>query len=130
MKKLVLIIGVLFMTFASHSQSKFNNYLGVKDTLIDADTTTYEVLITGSKSNISFQCNVIKISGTVAGKVDIYGSVDGVTYETAVIGTATKTDASANYVIAFTTNKYQKYKVLSIGSGTNHHSQRIYLMYQ
>lgn len=113
----------------AHSQT-FTGYLGVKDTLIDADTTQYEVFISGNKSNISFQCNVIKISGTVAGKVDIYGSVDGVTYETAVAATVTKTDATANYVISFTTNKYQKYKILSISSGTNHHSQRIFLMYR
>ena len=130
MKKLFLILGVLFLGLTGYSQSQFNNYLGVKDTLTDVDTTQYEVLILGNKSNISFQCNVIKLSGTVAGKFDIFGSVDGITYETAAAGTVTKTDATANYVIAFTSNKYQKYKVLSISSGTNTHSQRVFLFYR
>lgn len=106
-------------------------YLGVLDTLTNTDTTTYIVTVRGPKHNISFQCNVLKISGTVAGKFDIYGSVDGVNYETALAASSvTKTDASANYVISFSSNKYQKYKVLSISSGTNTHSQRVYMLYR
>ena len=109
----------------------YAGYLGVKDTLTNADTTVYTVTVPGAKTNISFQCNVIKLTGTVAGKFDIYGSVDGVTYETALAATSvTKTDATANYVISFSSNKYQKYKVYSISSGTNTHSQRVYVLYR
>jgi len=137
MKKL-LMIGMLFGVFfiaspgSSNAQTgDYEGYLGALDTLTNADTTTYEVTITGPKHVISFQCNVLKISGTVAGKFDIYGSVDGVNYETALAAASvTKTDASANYVISFTSNKYKKYKILSISSGTNSHSQRVYLLYR
>lgn len=137
MKKIILslFIAVAVVSIApviSHAQSgDYGGYLGVKDTLTNADTTEYEVSITGAKNAISFQCNVIKLTGTVAGKFDIYGSVDGVTYETALAANSvTKTDATANYVISFSNNKYKKYKVLSISSGTNTHSQRVYLMYR
>lgn len=110
----------------AQSQGDYAGYLGVKDTLTDVDTTVYEILVTGKKHNISFQCNVIKLTGTVAGKFDLYGSVDGVTYETAPITSVTKTDATANYVIKLSYNGYAKYKVASISSGTNTHSQRVF----
>lgn len=110
----------------TESNGDYAGYLGVKDTLTNADTTTYEVSVTGKKHSIAFQCNVIKLTGTVAGKFDVYGSVDGVTYETAVITSVTKTDATANYVIKLDYNAYAKYKILSISSGTNTHSQRVF----
>ncbi len=124
---------VLFSPGASAQSSRndYAGYLGVKDTLTNADTTVYEVTIGGPKHIIAVQCNVIKLTGTVAGKIDIYGSVDGVTYETALAASSvTKTDATANYVIKFTSNAYKKYKIYSIGSGTNTHSQRCYLLYR
>lgn len=127
----IAFVLICLVSFSStgHSQSSFANYLGVKDTLIDADTTQYVVSIPGNKT-ISLQCNVIKISGTVAGKLDIYGSVDGTTYETALAVTSvTKTDATANYVVKIPINYYKKLKILSISSGTNHHSQRIWMRY-
>lgn len=138
MKKIIFSLFIVLAVVAviptvgnAQTYGDYEGYLGVKDTLTNADTTTYEVTITGPKHVISFQCDVTKLTGTVAGKFDIYGSVDGVTYETALAATSvTKTDASANYVISFTTNKYKKYKILSISSGTNTHAQRVYMLYR
>lgn len=140
MKKLLIISCslVLLACFAptrSEAQVQTNDdyaaYLGPLDTLTNTDTTTYIVTIKGPKHIISLQCNVLKLTGTVAGKFDIYGSVDGVNWETALAASSvTKTDASANYVVSFTNNKYQKLKILSISSGTNTHSQRVYLLYR
>lgn len=110
------------------STTDYAGYMAVKDTLTNTDTTIYIVDIRGPRHNISFSCDVIKLTGTVAGKFDVYGSVNGDTYETAVITSVTKTDATANYVIKLTANSYQKYKILSISSGTNTHSQRSYLL--
>lgn len=104
---------------------------GYLDTLVNTDTTYYTVSIKGAKSNITFQVDALKISGTVAGTIKIFGSANGTTYETAVATTATTiTDASVNYVVSFTSNKYQKYQVQVIGSGTNNFSNRMYLLYR
>lgn len=104
---------------------------GYLDTLVNTDTTVYIVNIKGPKSNISFQVDVLKISGTVAGTIRLEGSVNGITYETAVVTTATTiTDASVNYVVKLTSNAYQKYRLTVIGSGTNNFSNRVYLCYR
>ncbi len=106
-------------------------WLGVKDTLTNVDTTIYIVRVNGPKETITFSCNVIKLTGTVAGKFEIYGSSDGGTsYETAVQSTVTKTDATANYSIELTANSFDYYKVMSISSGTNTHSQRCHILYR
>jgi hypothetical protein len=138
MKKILLSLFMVASVAAlvptvGHAQfnGNYEGYLGAKDTLTDTDTTTYEVTITGPKHCVSFQCDVTKLTGTVAGKFDIYGSVDGVTYETALAATSvTKANATGTYVISFASNKYKKYKVLSISSGTNTHAQRVYLLYR
>lgn len=141
MKKIIvfLIAAVMCATLAhgqtttvtkSYSANEdVGTYLAVKDTLTNTDTTIYLVTLAGARANVTFQCNVLKLTGTVAGKFDIYGSVDGVNYVTAIAATSvTKTDASVNYQINFTSNQYKIYKVLSISSGTNTHSERVYLL--
>jgi hypothetical protein len=106
----------------------YSGYLAVRDTLTDTDTTIYVVTLTGAKETITFACDVIKLTGTVAGKFDVYGSSDGVKYTTAVLTSVTKTDATAVYEIKLSANHYQKYRILSISSGTNTHSQRVHLL--
>jgi hypothetical protein len=129
MKKLLGLIAVLsmfavFTPQTSQAQSH-DSYLGALDTLTNADTTTYEVTITGNKHCISFQTNVTKISGTVAGTINVYGSVDGTNYITTAIATAiTITDASQVRSFTFSNNAYKKYKLQIITSGTQSCSQR------
>lgn len=114
-----------------NSAGSYSGFLGVKDTLTNTDTTIYIVKCSGQKSNITFACNVIKLTGTVAGKFEIYGSSDGgVSYETAVTTTVTKGDATANYSIELVVNSFDYYKVMSISSGTNTHSQRCHLLFR
>jgi hypothetical protein len=139
MKKFLAIVAIACVAFTApnrvqaqvQTNDDYAGYLGALDTLTNTDTTEYIVSIKGAKHIISFQVNVLKLTGTVAGKFDIQGSVDGVNYETALAASSvTKTDASANYVVTFTNNKYQKYRIRSISSGTNTHSQRVYMLYR
>lgn len=105
--------------------------VGWKDTLTDADTTFYTVTISGPKDVISFQVDVLKLTGTVAGSLRLEGSVNGSTWETAlVVSAVTITDASVNYVIDLTNNAYKKYRLAVVGSGTNTMSNRCYLLYR
>lgn len=108
-----------------------NTTAGYLDTLVNTDTTVYIMNITGAKNVISFQVDVLKISGTVAGSIRLEGSVNGLTWETALVTSATTiTDASANYVVKLTNNAYRKYRLTVVGSGTNNFSNRLYLMYR
>lgn len=131
-----LFIGLSFLisntTNAQVSvQRSYAGWLGALDTLTNADTTTYTVGIAGSKSNITFQTNVLKISGTVAGTIKVYGSADGGTnYVTTALTSVTITDGSVNYSIPYTVNSYDHYKVQIITSGTQACSQRTRLLYR
>lgn len=153
MKKIILfisfLIGIASVSMAQVQISKdFAGYIigtkglvggnvpgsasaGYLDTLVNTDTTYYNVIVKGAKTNITFQVDVLKISGTVAGTIKIFGSANGTTYETAVATTATTiTDGSVNYRVSFASNNFQKYQVQVIGSGTNNFSNRMYLLYR
>lgn len=110
---------------ALNSTQDFSDFLGVKDTLTNTDTTIYVWKVAGKRHCLTFQCDVLKLSGTVAGKFEIYGSTNGgSTYGTTPVKTVNKTDASLNYQLEMTHNGYTHYKIMSISSGTNTHSQR------
>ena len=135
---LIFLIGATLLTSTPTLKSEaqvqaarsYASYLGALDTLTDADTTTYTVSVNGKKTNISFQTNITKISGTVAGTIKIYGSVDGTNYATTALTSITITDASVNHATVYTVNGYQKYKYEIITSGTQSCSQRTYLLYR
>jgi len=130
MKKLIGIIGVLLMlAFIPQQSNAQSGYLGALDTLTNADTTTYTVTVTGTRSIISFGTNVTRISGTVAGTIKLYGSVDGTNYTTHAVDSLALSNSSVNFLpLKLTSNPYQKYKLTIITSGTQACSQRTYLI--
>lgn len=142
MKKLlsILVLGsVLFMSSVAETHAQANipdykGYLGALDTLTNAaDTTTYEVSITGTKSNITFVVAADKLSGTVAGTYALYGSADGTEWVTAAIasGSITNVTTNQNFVIALTTNSYSKYKLqITNTNGSSAFSQRSYVLWR
>lgn len=82
------------------------------DTLTNAQTVDYVLKVTGAKSNLTFQYNVTKVSGTVGGTIKVFGSIDGgVKYVDTPLNTYTI--ANGNQVGGFTlpTNPYGTYKV-------------------
>jgi hypothetical protein len=101
------------------------------DTLTNADTAYYDVTITGAKHTVGFQVNVTKLTGTLAGKIDIFGSIDGTNYiPTAIASQISLTDASNVYAFSLTGNHYKKYRLRVMTSGTNTSSHRAYLLYR
>lgn len=108
----------------------YASFLGVLDTLTNADTTTYTVSIQGVKTQLAIQANVLKISGTVNAKMYIYASVDGTNYSTAAIDSIVCSDASANYVKVLSTVPYQKLRLRWLSTATQSLSQRTYLLYR
>lgn len=109
----------------------YEGYLGALDTLTNADTATYIATVTGPKHNVSFSVNITKLTGTLAGKINLYGSVDGTNYLTTALATEiTITDASQVRGFSLNYNGYKKYKLVVITSGTNTSSHRASIMYR
>jgi hypothetical protein len=130
-KKILFLLTMCFtLALSSAYAQDAAGYMAVKDTITNADTSSHEMTITGGKSAISFQVNVIKLTGTVAGSVKVWGSVDGSTYGTTAVSTTALTDATANYLVTFTANHYKKYKVDVITTGTSTASTRTYYLYR
>lgn len=137
MKKIIFL---LFMAVAMFTLPSVTNkaqaqdaegWFAALDTLTNADTTTYTLTVTGAKHNVSFQTNVTKISGTVGGTINVYGSVDGTNFLTTAIATQlTITNGSANYGFTFGDNRYKKYRIVIINAAGGVCSQRTWYMYR
>lgn len=128
--KALIVMLFVGLGMTANAQQSYEGYMAVKDTITNADTSRQEVTITGPKANITFQVNVIKLTGTVAGNLKVYGSLDGSTYVTTPLTTTSLTDGTVNYAVAYTTNSYKKYKVETVTTGTSTASVRTYLLYR
>lgn len=123
-----MFTAMFFMMAAEYNESKaqspatltttgHNNAL---DTVANTATvSTNPVRASTFRTGIVFQINTLKISGTVAGTIGIYGSLDASSpTHWSLIGSATSaSDASTNYRLA-TTEKWYYYRISWIGTGT------------
>lgn len=130
MKKLIVLIALAFSFVCTQAQTSYEGYLAALDTLTNADSHSDTVTITGNKHCISFQSRLLKISGTVAGTVNIYGSLDGTNFGTTALTTINLTDASAVWNASYTYNGYKKYRIVTATTGTSSASVRHYLLYR
>lgn len=131
MKSILIALCFLGMSLAAVAQSpahlrtsSFNNFL---DTVANtASKTTVAWRAASWKTGIVFEVIALKISGTVAGTIGIYGSLDGTNW--VLIGSTTSaSDASANYRFA-TTERWYYYQVKWVGSGTMSASFQAYTL--
>lgn len=120
MKKILLLI---FMAgLFGYASAQFTT--GVKVPQLNTDTiktgaltVTKVINLTSGYSLVSFQPVVTKVSGTIAGKVYIAGSVDGTNYILA--DSLVLSDVATNTkIFKFTGNPYWKYKIWGVGTGT------------
>ena len=96
MKKfLFLSLFMLTLSFASHAQfgAPAAFPLAAGDTLNNTDTVAKVIKATAGYSVVGIQVNLNKLSGTVAGKVYVYASMDSRNY--AVIDSASYTAVPA-----------------------------------
>lgn len=137
MKKFLLIAGLIALAFvpatinAQMSTPKlltttaFGNALDTVDNTEAHVTTASEGKISTWRTGITAQCNVLKISGTVAGSLALQGSMDGTNFVT--IGTATTpSDASGNYGFNSIV-RYYYYRISWTGAGTMSASMKCYI---
>lgn len=123
MKKLFFLSAFLVsLAFTSQAQQKFPNTstTGVvnKDSLTNVDTVLSTFHGANNLSLGTIQVNIVKKSGTVAGKAYILGSVDGVIYTK--VDSVTFVDGPVfTAFFKYTTLPYDFYQVQSISSGTS-----------
>lgn len=129
MKRLILALVVGLLAVCQVDAQSYNGKLGGLDTLTNATSKTYSLNITGKKANVTFQVNVIKISGTVGGTVALWTSADGgVKYFQ--LATTSLTDATAQYGFNYNYNPGNKYRVIVTTTGTQSSSHECWALYR
>lgn len=122
MKKYILIFSLLISVVLGAS-AQFT--VGVKMPQATTDsiktgalTVTKYLTLQGGCQSVSIATVVTKVSGTIAGKVYIAGTVDGTNY-TAALDSMTLSNVTTNHkIFLITGNPYWKYKIWGVGSGT------------
>ena len=115
MKYLILIIGLAF-SFNINAQ-RILRPLPLLDTVANTGTTDHIITVSGTYNNGVFQHVGTKISGTVAGKTYLMGSVDAVNY--VKLDSFTNVNVTTNTKIFTQTRPmYPYYKIRSEGTGT------------
>jgi hypothetical protein len=128
MKKIFLIglmVGLLF-TSQSYAQRATVFPLVSADSLTNADTVNKVITLTAGYSGISIQPIVTKVSGTAAGSVVLYESLDGTNYKSTG-DTLSLTNTTTQSAIWHKTSPVPVYyKVTGISSGTVVEILRVY----
>lgn len=120
MKKYLLLIVFALTVFAAQAQkgSAVKLPLAVGDTITNTGTVSKFITVTGGYSGVSLQYNVHKLSGTGAGTIQLYGSLDGVTY-VAIGSASTITNVADQAFTQYVASPLpSKLKILATGSGT------------
>lgn len=120
MKKFIFILILAVISVGANAQFA----RGVKMTQATTDTiktgalTVTKILpLTAGYSTVSIQPVLTKKSGTVAGKVYLYGTVDGTNY--IKLDSLTLSDQATNTAIFnVTPAKHSQYKIQGVGNGT------------
>ena len=88
------------------------------DTLTNADTILHSTIApAGEIKQVTIQVDLYKVSGTIAGKAIVYGSVNGFLY-TPVDSVTFVDGATFTKVFSYAAGVYWKYRVITYESGT------------
>lgn len=143
MKKLfsLLLIGALFAIALPKVQAQVSNgvYLKsvssrsfVNDTITNATVKTQYASITGFQNIVTIQTELTKISGTTAGAVYLYGSLDNVTYVRLVPDSLLLSNVSTvqSKIWLVQPSSVQYYQVRVVPSGTQSTNIKTYAIYR
>jgi len=116
---LALVASILcLVTVDAAAQSATKMTVVSADTLTNADTTSKVINVTAGYASLAIQPIVKRLSGTAAGTVVLYGSIDGVNY-VSTGDTLTLTNQVTNTKLwNIGVPAYSSYKVVAISSGT------------
>lgn len=130
MKKLIIICLFAFVASAVNAQygTPYQMPVVAGDTLVNTDNATKIFTVTAGYNCIAIQPVVTKISGTVAGTVVLYGTVDGTNY-VSLGDTLTCTNQATNTDIFVKTNApYYKYKLYFSQTGTDSTKIKVWII--
>ena len=127
MKKILFLFALVVGMLTTQAQNSTVINGNLVDTLqTGGDTVTYTISTTAGYSAIGIQPVVTKVSGTVAGSVILYGSLDGINY-VSLGDTMSLTDVATNTTLwAKVTTPYTRYRLVFISSGTQVSIPRVY----
>lgn len=132
MKKFLFVAVLALASCVVHAQapSSYNGKLtgAAQDTLTNSAADTLTLSVKGEKNAVTFQYNITKISGTVAGTIKVYGSIDETKY--ALLNTYTLTDASAIASYSMSYNGYSKYRLIIATTGSQASAYEIWALYR
>lgn len=122
MKKYILIfsllIGILFSANAQFTVGVKMPQATTDSIKTGALTVTKYLTLQGGYNSVSIAPVVTKVSGTIAGKVYIAGTIDGTNYS-AALDSLTLSNVTTNHTIwKISGNPYWKYKIWAVGTGT------------
>lgn len=140
MKKLILLALIAIVAFSANAQvvtmynpgttyslARLQTTSVTRDTVTNTGTGYVNCKILKGDGAITIQATVTKVSGTVAGALQLWGSIDGVAYsilntietQTAVASaTATDTAGSKAYTWRFASSPFLYYRIVHTGTGT------------
>lgn len=129
MKKILFALTLLFATAAAFAQTTMT---ASSATNTNAVTQTHTTSLRGAATNydvITIQAVGTKVSGTPAGTVIIYGSLDGTNYVAIGADTMTITNtASQTHVWTFDKTRYAYYQAAVATTGTQVSTWALYLL--
>lgn len=137
MKKLLLLSLVLFIgaTLCVNAQntSDFSGLLKTAVTVTNVQTDSTIVSISGSRSAITFNVQLTKVSGTTAGSIVLmYKTTNLPSEQWVTLTTTALTDQAGTkgYDFRLPANVAVKYKLLLTTSGTSVNTYRPFLVYR
>lgn len=128
MKKLLTLCLLAFVAIAVNAQ--FGSAALNADTshwIINTGTSTKYIKASAGYNAMGMQFVVTKVSGTMAGTIKVYGSLDGSHYTlTATADSMNIAESNLHKIIKFDTTPYVYYKVVATGSGTMAATWKLY----
>lgn len=119
MKKILAIILSFFLCgMAAFSQTSFNQTTSnPTGAITNTSVDTMNITLSASRQSVAIQPVVTKASGTMAGTITLYYSVNGTNY-VATGDTFTLTNVTTNTTVFNLTGKAAKYWRITVGGAT------------
>ena len=129
MKNLILAFALLFCVSAFAQKQTVITMPNDAAAIVNAGVVKATAKLDQNARTVTLQSVVTKVSGTVGGKLVLWGSLDGVNYEKAATDTLILANQTTNIKVwKLDYNRYYYYRVIATGSGTMNATIANYIM--
>jgi len=133
MKKLLLLVALFIGITVTSKAQDYSGLLKAATTITAPTTDSTVVAITGSRSVVTFNAQLTKVSGTVAGSITLMYKTTKLASEQWITHTTTAlTDQAGTkaYTFELAKNVGVQYKLVLTTTGTSVNTYRPYLLYR